>query len=100
MFKQPSIFKKAQQYTDSVKRKNSEYQSTQTNCLDEIQDKPIHVIDKYNMPSMQIVKPLSANNQRYSVKGVGVFADTKRYSDFIRSSLQILEVNIFSCFFI
>jgi len=74
----------------------------QSTWLDDFHDEPIHVIDhpKQSQATNKYTKSLAKlkrrSNQRQppTEKGIGIFSDTLLYSDFIRSSLQILEIDI------
>ena len=79
-------------------------QQKQATWLDDFKDEAIHVIDKpkLHLASNQFThflampklkrKPIQPRSP--SQKGIGIFSATFLYSDFIRSSLQILEVDI------
>jgi len=99
-----SKFIKAQQHKKSGNANAPAYQRKQATWLADFQDEPIHVIDHHDRRSpsyphtSHLAKPQlkrrSIQHQSPSVHGIGIFSDTLLYSDFIRSSLQILEIDI------
>jgi len=64
--------------------------------MTEFHDKPIFLSLKHEIHrnNIQASKALFAQNRCRSEQGIGIFSDTKQYSDFIKSSLQVLEINI------
>jgi len=98
MFKRAIKRNKMQNYAHSINRKVPAEMKRGLTWLDDIRDEPIHVSAKHEpcRPTLKVVKPkpLSVACQSPSENGIGIFSETKLYYDFIRSSLQILEVNI------
>jgi len=100
MFKRSSKPKIIQQHTSSNNPNLPIYQRKQANWVAEFPDEPIHIVDHHEQSQLSSLrdklklKRRSIQRQSTSENGIGIFSDTLLYSDFIRSSLQILEIDI------
>ena len=98
--KKSSKLKEAQTKQNSNVSSISIPQLHQSVLLDEFQDEPIHVIDvptqnqRKSLTSNPHIKQKTIQSMTPTNTGIGIFSDTPIYSEFIRLSLQILEIDI------
>ena len=98
--KRPSKPKEIQRHALLGRRNTPQHKNPKTTVLDDLHDKPIHVMDqpKANQRSSHLAIPFLKRSAILrlptSKKRVGIFCDSLLYADFIRSSLQILEIDI------
>jgi len=108
MFKRTSkLFSKRSSKPRAIKRhtilgrlNTPQHKNPQTTELDDLQDKPIHVMEQpkaNRQPShlaIPFLKRSTILHPPTSKKRIGIFCDSLLYADFIRSSLQVLEIDI------